>query len=57
MEAIPEVEFDLLGHSLLDVRANRLGILSKKLCEAEAHNALEVDALVSFLFEERSTSL
>jgi len=57
VEAIPEVDLDLLRHTLHDVVADGLGILSEKLVKIEASHALKVDVLVRLLLEEGGTSL
>lgn len=52
MEAIPEIDLDLLRHTLHDVVTDGFGILIEKLVKVEASHALNVNVLVCLLFEE-----
>jgi len=54
VEAIPEIDLDLLRHTLHHVVTDGLGILCEKLVKVEASHALNVNVLVRLLSEVRS---
>lgn len=56
MEAIPEIDLDLLRHTLHYVVTDGLGILCEKLVKVEASHALNVNVLVRLLVEEISAN-
>jgi len=53
VEAIPEIDLDLLRHTLHHVVTDGLGILCEKLVKVEASHALNVNVLVRLLSEVR----
>jgi hypothetical protein len=52
VEAIPEIDLDLLRHTLHDVVTDGLSILCEKLVKVEASHALNINVLVRFLIVE-----
>jgi hypothetical protein len=57
VETIPQVELNLLGHSLLEVGRDGLSIFGEEFSEVESSHHGQVHILVSSLLEELSTSI